>query len=1059
MKQFYVLIFSLFISGLSFGQITISGSVGIDGTYANLTNAGGAFAAINGTSQGGANIVISVSNDVSNEDGATALNEGEWTSLSIKSDAAVVRTIIGNSTIGLIRLNGADRVTVDGSFDGSGMFLYFINTNNPAGTGSVFTFLNGATNNTLTNLFLQSITGSTTGQILFSNTTSVGNSNNTVSNCNIRASNGSSLGNVCVYSAGTSGNENMNNTFTNNYLYEFGFRAFDITATGSTGWTITGNSIFSGGVNYGTGSANIHGIRIQGGGNYTITGNYIGTNAPLASGSNISFSSTAALVTFNGIDLTLTTGISNVKGNIIRGINVNCTPTAASSVAFVGISAGGAGQANIGGPLVNEGNIIGSNTLNSSIIITTTTASATPTSQFRGISSFGAGNLIMGNQIGGLDINNIGTTPASTSVFGILSGGTAIAPPMVISNNIIGSNGAGAATNSIRYLSTSSATPSFTLIQHQAVSAVNITNNFIRNLSVQTSVSSGSLTGINITSSTVNAVNITNNIISDINSVNNSATTAGTYTGIISNASASANTTNITNNIISNINQAGTNTTAVLRGITQSGTSSHDIANNTIHNLSCSGSFAGLANATLPLMGIFKNGGNVSGSATINDNKIYNLSLTNTGAIGNGVAGIVLTLSTINPSVSVEIRRNHIYGLSNASTSTTLGATTTPFAAGIYFRQPTAGANVLVANNEISLGTGQTNNTVFMGIWHGPASSTAFATLNVFYNSVHIGGSVTSGALPSYAFMRGDFGLVGATSPVVLRNNIFHNNRTGGTTKNYAIANYATTPSTSGWGATATNYNNLFSSNIAAVGQWGTTDQTIDSWKTDSGGDANSVSSAIVFTDPLTGNLLPTGGLNCALDNTGIPITTATSFIVDVLTDINVLSRNSTTPDIGAYEFTNILVGPSVTNEQVATKVSDLLPQGVNINWYMSETGGIPMNLNAAVLEGNTYYISQTINTCESIRTPVLIVATLGVNEFETASFKYYPNPVTDSMTLSYTSQISSIEVFNLLGKKVLYLTPKSNTAKLDMNNLPIGVYILKLTSEGKIRVVRVVKK
>jgi len=117
------------------GNIT----VGPGGVYSTLTGPNGLFTAINENIVTG-NMVVEINSDIS-ESGATALNQ--WVedvadanyTLTIKPGSAVMRTISGTYKGGLIRINGADRVTIDGRFNDEGNYLTFINnkdTNNTA---------------------------------------------------------------------------------------------------------------------------------------------------------------------------------------------------------------------------------------------------------------------------------------------------------------------------------------------------------------------------------------------------------------------------------------------------------------------------------------------------------------------------------------------------------------------------------------------------------------------------------------------------------------------------------------------------------------------------------------------------------------------------------------------------------------------------------------------------------------------------------------------------------------------------------------------------------------
>lgn len=59
-------------------------------------------------------------------------------------------------------------------------------------------------------------------------------------------------------------------------------------------------------------------------------------------------------------------------------------------------------------------------------------------------------------------------------------------------------------------------------------------------------------------------------------------------------------------------------------------------------------------------------------------------------------------------------------------------------------------------------------------------------------------------------------------------------------------------------------------------------------------------------------------------------------------------------------------------------------------------------------------------------------------------SFSIYPNPATSNLMISFDGEVSVIEVYNLIGKKVL----TSKVTNLDVSNLDYGVYFVKLTNK-----------
>ncbi len=137
-------------------------TVGIGGDYTSLTSVGGLFEAINLGALSG-NLTVNVISDLT-EDGTHGLNEwietdpGGYT-LTIKSDAAVNRDITGSYAEGLIRINGADRVTFDGSIQGTGRYLSIFNLG-PNSSYNVIEFQDGSNYNTIKNCL---ISGNTNG--------------------------------------------------------------------------------------------------------------------------------------------------------------------------------------------------------------------------------------------------------------------------------------------------------------------------------------------------------------------------------------------------------------------------------------------------------------------------------------------------------------------------------------------------------------------------------------------------------------------------------------------------------------------------------------------------------------------------------------------------------------------------------------------------------------------------------------------------------------------------------------------------------------------------------
>ncbi len=179
---------------------SISGTVrvGSSETYKSLTNSDGLFNYMNGAVLTG-DVTIVITSNLTNETGSVGLKElasegGNAFTITIKPNAATNFTISGNSSSSLIRLEGADRVTIDGSYNNSGRFLTFVNT---------------STSGNIATIHVASFTG--------------GANNNTIKNCNISTGSNTSIS-FAIYVAdntiGTTGagNDNDNLTIDNNVI-------------------------------------------------------------------------------------------------------------------------------------------------------------------------------------------------------------------------------------------------------------------------------------------------------------------------------------------------------------------------------------------------------------------------------------------------------------------------------------------------------------------------------------------------------------------------------------------------------------------------------------------------------------------------------------------------------------------------------------------------------------------------------------------------------------------------------------------------------------------------
>lgn len=178
---------------------------------------------------------------------------------------------------------------------------------------------------------------------------------------------------------------------------------------------------------------------------------------------------------------------------------------------------------------------------------------------------------------------------------------------------------------------------------------------------------------------------------------------------------------------------------------------------------------------------------------------------------------------------------------------------------------------------------------------------------------------------------------------------------------------------------------------------------------------------------------------------------------------------NSSNCDFGGVTVT--VVNPSAPMGLVSQTVTsgstlvDLVVSGEGIRWYNSETDrnatSTPLPLSTVLVDGTTYYASQTINGYESTnRLPVTVtLTTLSTGSFVFSNFNYQPNPVTNSLTISNDSIIDNIEIISILGQKIMHANVNDLQTTINLSQLPKGIYFVKVSSEGQERIVKIVKE
>jgi uncharacterized protein YjdB len=85
-------------------------------------------------------------------------------------------------------------------------------------------------------------------------------------------------------------------------------------------------------------------------------------------------------------------------------------------------------------------------------------------------------------------------------------------------------------------------------------------------------------------------------------------------------------------------------------------------------------------------------------------------------------------------------------------------------------------------------------------------------------------------------------------------------------------------------------------------------------------------------------------------------------------------------------------------------------------------------------------------------------INTLSVENIVASSLKYYPNPVVDRFHLEAEQIISEVNVYNMLGQKVLDVEMNSSQGNIDFSSIPKGNYIIKVVVDGLPKIFNIIK-
>ena len=151
-------------------------------------------------------------------------------------------------------------------------------------------------------------------------------------------------------------------------------------------------------------------------------------------------------------------------------------------------------------------------------------------------------------------------------------------------------------------------------------------------------------------------------------------------------------------------------------------------------------------------------------------------------------------------------------------------------------------------------------------------------------------------------------------------------------------------------------------------------------------------------------------------------------------------------------------VAVEVQQVEEGTTLADLeVEADGELTWYADEALTIVLPETTPVEDDTTYWVTQTINGCESAATGIF-VEQLGTSDINNAEFIYWPNPVKDKLNFDGKETVESVQVFDMSGRLLMDRQSATGITQLDVTVLSKGTYIVKAQTDKEVKTFKIVK-
>ncbi|UJF29981.1 T9SS type A sorting domain-containing protein [Kaistella sp. 97-N-M2] len=174
-------------------------------------------------------------------------------------------------------------------------------------------------------------------------------------------------------------------------------------------------------------------------------------------------------------------------------------------------------------------------------------------------------------------------------------------------------------------------------------------------------------------------------------------------------------------------------------------------------------------------------------------------------------------------------------------------------------------------------------------------------------------------------------------------------------------------------------------------------------------------------------------------------------------TQVEIETSTTTGSAGGCWDYLSFYNGPSITSPVLAAV-------------KCGETGKSPSVATSLLSVGDSFTSTDpsgelTVRFRSDSSVPkagwsaTVSCAVLAVDNVNASKFSYYPNPTTGILNISASGKIDNVDVYNVVGQKVLSFAPNADRSEINMSALPKGLYFVKALVNGQVITNKVIKK